>query len=473
MPSSITPLSLGAVDMLTARLRSKGHYLLIGHIGLASTFSGPASTGSRTPTSHALFKSKPGCFLQENLVLILLGAVDIMRTTLLNQINVDLVLGNVSLKEAHTMFAAMLKQVMESMKNQLESMTPGSTEHLEYVKFIQPIASIIRSYASEIQPLLDFFVQSSAHYWPGDTDPNMYAAGVVSYSLRLAKDPSRTSPQLFHYLYNGWRQDLVQGRIKQHMNHVKKGMHHWEFTEFMLSEFMPAALHVGFRWAGGWALCATYLPVLSNRLIKILQEGDERATAASGHLVNLLTDIINELSVLHRSVIVTGSNTLLNHLYIAHTVFQFWLSVALPIKVFASSQSNTSKTIDDIETSMMKLMSQACQIQDRESIQNLELAATGHVTRGVQFDKFVAVLMQDLDENWEVANNGYEVEIGSTRARDNTKTKVNLAYLLGEPLTLKQLLRRSLLVMPFLGDVPGLLLPTEGMKGPMVRDIFL
>ncbi|CAG8951999.1 hypothetical protein HYFRA_00000735 [Hymenoscyphus fraxineus] len=456
MPSSIIALSFGAVDMLTARLRSKGHYLLTGNSSFASSsIAGTLSAGSRMPDNHTLFKS----------------AVDIMRTTLSKQSNVDLIFDNVSLKEAHTKFASILKQVMESMKTQLESMTSGSKEHSEYVEFVQRIASIIRSYASDIQPLMDFFMQSSIHYWPEDTDPNMYAAGVVSYSLRLAKNPSITSPQLLHYLYNGWRKDIVQGRIKQHMNHVKNGMKHWEFTEFMLLEFIPAALHVGFRWAGGWAVCATYLPLLSNQLTKILQEESENAHVASEHLINLLNDIINELSLLQRRVD-DESITLANHLYIAHTVFQFWFSIALPIKVFKSSLSDASKSVDDIESSMMKILSRACRTQDCEPIENLEIPVARQTMRGAQFDRFVSVFTQDLSEHWEVANNGYEVEIGSIRAREASKTRVDLRYLLGECLTLKQLLGRSLMVMPFLRDVPGVEVPVEKMKGPMVGDIY-
>jgi len=354
-----------------------------------------------------------------------------MRTTLLNQANVDLVLGNKSHKEAHAIFSAMLKELMESIKQHLEAMTPGSNELKEYVSFVQLIISILRSYASEIRPTLEFFNQPSAHYWPEDTDPDLFAAGIISYSLRLTEHPRRTSPILFHYLYSGWRKDLIQCGVRRHMNYVKKGMKHSEFTNFLMTEFMPAALHVGFHSIGGWVLCATYLPVLSNRIIKVFQKRDSEAASVFEHLVNILRIILNGIS---ERYVGTGF-TLVNPEYqaIVSVACQFWLSVALPMRQYADPYPEERMLMREVTAPLTRFIFQACQPHEDEFGAVLWELERLEVKNGDYIESFVSHITRDINGCWEVHGGNMGADIGGTGAHEGTKSRVDFRQVVGAP----------------------------------------
>ncbi|KAH6683085.1 Mus7/MMS22 family-domain-containing protein [Halenospora varia] len=341
MPQSDSPHSSGMTNSLTAALQLKDYHLAVWPANLVvGTELGTITWSDNVPANHTLIRV----------------AIDIMRSILSSQANVHLVLGNTSLREAAYRFSTILKEMMASMQSRLESMTTASDEHKAYVEYVQPIISIMRSYAGDIQPLLEFFTHPSAHYWPEDQDPNLYTAGIISYSLRLAKQPGRTSSELFHYLYNGWRKDLVHGRIGQHMNYVSKGMSRWEFSRFLLSEFMPAALHVGFHSAGGWVLCATYLPVIAAHVFKILRKKSGKSSIAYENLVNILKIISNG---------VTTQNSA-QAFPMTHITYQFWLSVFLPLLEFAAPNPVEAANLNAIVESLLDYIRHASREEEEE-----------------------------------------------------------------------------------------------------------
>ncbi|TVY18600.1 Protein mms22 [Lachnellula arida] len=450
---SEVPFALDMVNTLTTRLQTKAHYLAIWPHRVASSTIDSGTLGENRFPNHTLFKT----------------AVDIMRTTLLNQTNVDLVFGNKSQREACTMFSLMLKEVMESMKHQLEIMTPGSNKLKEYVSFVQLIISILRSYASEIRPTLDFFSQPSAHYWPEDADPNLFAAGIISYSLRLIEHPRRTSPILFHYLYSGWRKDLIQCRVGRHMNYVKKGMKRPEFTHFLMTEFLPAALHVGFHSIGGWVLCATYLPVLSNRIIKIFQKKDAEAAFVFKHLVNILRIILNGISESYVGTGFTGVD--LDYQAIVSATCQFWLSVDLPMRQYAGPDPEKRTLVGEVTGPLTRFIFQACQPSEDGfgpvlwEIERLEVINGDHI------ESFVSSITEDIKGRWEVHRGNMGADIGGTGAHEGSKTRVDFKQAVGVPHPLVRILELALPTLELSPEdtIPSALLVSADR---LLRDVY-
>jgi hypothetical protein len=425
------------------------------------------SWGKHIAQSHPdqEYALSPPCLKSDRLILV--AAVDIMRTTLLSQADVDVVFANKSQKEARAIFSAMLREIMESIKQHLEAMTPGSDEHKEYVGFVQLIISIIRSYASDIRPPLDFFSHPSAHYWPEEADPSLYAAGIISYSLALVENPRKTSPILFHYLYNGWRKDLIQGQIGKHMSYMKKGMNHAEFTTFLMTEFMPAALHVGFHSTGGWVLCATYLPVLSNRIVKNLQKRDSEALSTFGHLVNILRIILNGISTRY------GFNGV-DPMYqsIVSTACQFWLAVVLPMRQYAQSGREPSILTSEVTAPLTRFILQACQPREDGNGAGLWEIEQLEAENGDHIETFVAILTQDLNDRWEVDWHDMRADIGGTGAHEGSRTRVDFKQVVGAPPPLLQLLELALPTLEITAEeeVPSALLRCTDR---LLRDVYL
>ncbi|RDL40309.1 uncharacterized protein BP5553_00288 [Venustampulla echinocandica] len=456
MPQLEGPTVADTVNTLTAKLQSKGFCLSISPRQLGSGVgSSPISLGTSVVSNHILFKN----------------AVDVMRASLANQANMSMVFKDVSQREALNVFATMLKDVMDSIKHHLESMIPGSEQHREYVEFIQPIASVIRSYGSDILPLSDFFVHSSTYYWPEDTDPNLYAAGIVSYSLRLIKQPGRTSPELFHYLYNGWRKDLAQSSVEQHIKYLKKGMSRWEFTVFLLSDFIPAALHVGFESTAGWALCATYLPALSRRVGILLQKRNTKADLTFQCVINILKIILNGIQILYLR---TGNNDTVgstSHQRIIGVVSQFWLSLALPINQYADPYPDKNSSIRFVGTALTKFICYASRIRNTDSGSDDLRIGQFEVNMGENFERFVSVLTQDIHGHWEVNSDGSELIISGARAREKSKTRVDLNSMLGEPQPLWQMLNVALPYLESFVDEP-LPVAMEKSPDPIIPNIY-
>lgn len=229
---------------------------------------------------------------------------------------------------------------MDSMQHQLESMAPRSEAHISYVEFCQTIIAFIRARGSSIQPLSHYFSVDSLTFWSDTSDPKLYAAGIISYALRLHDQPTKTSSELFHYLYRGWRTCLVSSHLQDHIGYVQKGLKHWDFTEFMLASFMPAALHIGFTSPSGWIVPSTYLPSLAKRVAYFLDKGGNEGATAFHHMIHLLKLSINGIIVLNQRWANTRSEILAIHPLhsgIISVVCQFWLALSIDLKNYASA----------------------------------------------------------------------------------------------------------------------------------------
>lgn len=302
------------------------------------------------------------------------------------------------------------------MQRQLESVIPLAPDHSEYVEFCQDVVSHLRGFTNDIRPITGFFLQHSAHYWPKRDDPHLYAAGINSYSLRLHDQGSKTSFELFHYLYSGWKNDHLNSRIENHITCVQKGMKDWSFTEFMLCNFVPAAVLIGFSTAGGWILPSTYLPLLAKRSSHYLQRNGPEAATTFTHLINILKIIWNSIRVRAINAGVPRDLTWWGQILqqkedginVAHQGIisigcHFWISIQPVLLDYAQSHPTEAPILDEIATPMNDFLRKAAYwlgLNKRDGWDTLNDDQL-EVATGEFVERFVAALEDDIS-NWEV-----------------------------------------------------------------------
>jgi len=335
------------------------------------------------------------------------------------------------------------------MQSQLESMTPRSVGHIQYVEFSQSIISSIRARGSGIQPLRPFFGMESIAYWPDVSDPKLYTAGIISYALRLRDQPGKTSSELFHYLYSGWRNCLIIGQLDNHVAYIEKGMKYWDFMEFMLASFIPAALHIGFICPGGWIIPSTYLPALANQVRRLLERGGIQGSATFGHMIDILRIIMNGILTQNGNWQNSGSDILgihPEHRGMISSACQFWLSVSPDMKTYLTSHPDDERAafFEDVsgsltsfaETTLCSFMDSAMDFSGGSG--NIGLFV---LQEGPYMKNFVGIITDDVNNNWRLVGNLAEamwsgtgwIEIYS-RASATGGHRVDLAQLWGPPL---------------------------------------
>jgi hypothetical protein len=331
---------------------------------------------------------------------------------------------HLSTKEAQDIFSSQLNGMMESMKGYFERMPPGSTAHSKYVKFVQQVIAIIRAYGSEIRPVSDFFLLPSPKYWPENDDPTLFGAGIISYSLRLSGKYSRkSSAELFHYLWNGFLQALVHNRVKQHVSHLQKGMKNWEFTKFILSEVLPAMVHIGFTLPGGWVICATYLPVVASQVPKLLSRVDKNTAPTFEYAMNVL-DVVMECMDRQQGTFASATHGLRPELEgILAVTFQFWLSLKPAMMAYSMAAPDLDVAMHRIENFFENMMVKVYNQKEFIPLPRVAYHSNGP-ENGYFFEAFTSILRQGISGNWVVSPQDEWVEIKGVSGRDTEKRVV-------------------------------------------------
>jgi hypothetical protein len=337
-------------------------------------------------------------------------------------------------------FSPVLKAIMDSMQRELEAMEPGSAIHQQYVRFCQRVAEDIRSRGSDILPLTDFFVKSSTCYWPEESDPKLFGASIVAYSFRLRDQPARTSAELSHFLYRGWRNDLLNSRLTYHVGYIAKGMKYWTFTKFVLSNFIPAALQVGFGVGFGWILLCTYLPPLAGRVSALLEKDDDEAAATLEHLSNILKIVVNGLM---KQRIGTREEILgvhpLHRGVIAVTV-QFWLALLPSITAYIGRHLDADVRIKEVNGALYSFAQQIIrQFNGTYGSNWANETDQFEVIEGPHEKSIVELITDDINSNWRLnlpldaamqSASGW-LSIGGYSASERQRVDVSLEQLWG------------------------------------------
>ncbi|CAK7563939.1 MAG: hypothetical protein SEPTF4163_001821 [Sporothrix epigloea] len=189
-------------------------------------------------------------------------------------------------------FARALKMVMQQMKGDLKYAKAQPAEHEQYIVFVRYIVALIRSHGSDICPLDSFFYEQSQDFSPSPEDPQLRAASIVMYGLRLGEGEVTAAPQLFHYLLNNFNIALANGKLDQECKFLERSMENDNVLGFMLERMLPAILRATRLVEEAWPLLNVYYSAMERLLTRSpvpKDIGDENTTVG---VVGLLEDIV-------------------------------------------------------------------------------------------------------------------------------------------------------------------------------------
>ncbi|PSR83118.1 Mus7/MMS22 family-domain-containing protein [Coniella lustricola] len=224
-----------------------------------------------------------------------------------------------------TKYERLLKCVMHQMKSHIQSLDLESPEHRNYVGFIREIIDLIKVYGADMCAIDPFYYQFSAEYSPAKEDPQLHAAGILAYGLRLAEGETTAGPQLFYYLYNHFKSTLANGQLDAERKIIEQGMKADAILLFVLETMLPAIIRASSSTPDIWPLLELYSQALKNVLgasslprevpdhcldgvVSLLQASvdwiraqarlsdmNDELTPVQAHILSLLMDICNAL----------------------------------------------------------------------------------------------------------------------------------------------------------------------------------
>ncbi|RKF56176.1 putative mus7 mms22 family protein [Golovinomyces cichoracearum] len=323
-------------------------------------------------------------------------------------------------KQARRHFSQMLGEVLKSMQKVLETLDPNTERHRIYLNFARSVITNIKRYASDFRHLTEFFIHPSAHYWPHDADPNLYVAGIVSYCVRLSKQPEKTSFELFYYLHNGWMNAVINDRLEEYTNYIEKGMKRKEFTQFMLSEFIPVILEVGFSM-DGWLLCNTFLPTIKYRIFRILETSGPDSAWALEQFLNILKIIYNGTSNLIKRFPNELRGAHPDHRGILAVLFQFWMQNSATIRQYMERHPHMTQSIRKITDPLTGFIFHALRSFERnEMCQNYPFSKYDFQT-GKYHNKFITFFTREISECWQFSDESHFQVVIKSRSRESSK----------------------------------------------------
>lgn len=246
-------------NALTYQLLKKGHFLLAGEIMKDSCL-------------ESFLQEAPS--IMKNQQLIKYGIVRMQRI-LSDKALLASKFGNVSSEAIRTKFSGILNSTMLSMQHHLQNFQNTNTAaHKAYVSFVQEIVSQVRSHCSDICPPPEFFFRRSVAYWPPETDPTLYLAGLISYTLQLSSQQEKARNGLIYYLWNGLRSSLSGTHaLHSYIKRISKGARQIHLLKFLLTEIVPSTLEVAFSKEAGSLACEVYLVAVSKALESLVLSG--------------------------------------------------------------------------------------------------------------------------------------------------------------------------------------------------------
>ncbi|CZT01917.1 uncharacterized protein RAG0_09305 [Rhynchosporium agropyri] len=321
-------------------------------------------------------------------------------------------------KQTQSLFSEVLGEVMKSIQTHLESLDPGSDLHSHHLQVARVVVADIKSYASDFRPLTDFFVHPSTYYWPHDGDPSLYRAGLVAYCLRLEQQPDKAAFELYYYLHSGWTLALVSNRMDNFISCIRTGMKWWDFTKFMLSDFVPAIITTGFN-SSAWLLCSIFLPAISSRVISLLDTKDNKSAWVFESIVNILKMIMNgtimQTRLYERSLL--GMHP--DHHGILAVAFRFWFAIALPIRQYATRRSQDEVlTLEEVADPLSSFIYHAVNTFQMNDPFIYVPEGQFDVHKGKYTDKFVKHIVADIKENWQFSNEDCFAVVVKTRSNE-------------------------------------------------------
>ncbi|TGO48284.1 hypothetical protein BCON_0245g00130 [Botryotinia convoluta] len=296
-------------NALTYQLLKQGHFLLAGEI-------------INDASSKSLMEEAPSAKRNQHFIK---GAIIRIQKIFSDQALLASTFGNVTRETVKTKFSTLLNSIMLSMQQRLQKLqTTNAIAHEEYVSFVQEIVSQIRSHCSNICPPLEFFFRHSPAYWPPETDPTLYLAGLTSYTLQLSSEREKTRNGLIYYLWNGFRSSLsATDALYSYISQISKGARHRDMLEFLLADIVPSTLEVAFENEAGWLACEVYMVAVSKAFESLVLSG-QQVGQVMVHMKILLQYIFNSLGSHYGRFGHTVEAVHPSHRGIIAVIFRFW-----------------------------------------------------------------------------------------------------------------------------------------------------
>ncbi|CCD44548.1 hypothetical protein BofuT4_P054490.1 [Botrytis cinerea T4] len=296
-------------NALTCQLLKQGHFLLAGEV-------------MNEASSKSLMEEAPSAKRNQHFIK---GAIIRIQKIFSDQALIASTFGNVTRETVKAKFSTLLNSVMLSMQQHLQKLqTADAVSHGEYVSFVQEIVSQIRSHCSNICPPLEFFFRHSPTYWPPETDPTLYLAGLTSYTLQLSSEREKTRNGLIYYLWNGFRSSLsATDALYSYISRISRGARHRDMLEFLLADIVPSTLEVAFENEAGWLACEVYMVAVSKAFESLVLSGQEVGQVVVLMKI-LLQHIFNSLGSHYGRFGHTVEAVHPSHRGIIAVIFRFW-----------------------------------------------------------------------------------------------------------------------------------------------------
>ncbi|KXX75508.1 Protein mms22 [Madurella mycetomatis] len=196
-------------------------------------------------------------------------------------------------KQQRDEFGKILQLAMQKMKEDLALLRPHAAEHGPYMDFVRQVISLIKSHGVGICVVDPFFTQPSVDYSPPMQDPQLHAAGIVAYGVRLSERDVTAVPQLFHYLYNNFKIALGNNKMEQECRILGRAMaQNAHVAAFVLQFMLPAVVQASAQTADCWALLEVYTVALGDLLLGTTCTPRELVGEDVEHAVGVLNGLL-------------------------------------------------------------------------------------------------------------------------------------------------------------------------------------
>ncbi|CAD6444373.1 af5c9729-9225-4499-a152-9b0b34697a8b [Sclerotinia trifoliorum] len=296
-------------NALTCQLLKKGHFLLAGEIMEGSCLESFRQGATSVTKNQQLIKN---------------GIIRMQRI-FSDKALLASTFGNVSSETVRTKFSGILNSTMLSMQHHLQNFqNTNNVAHEAYVSFVQEIVSQIRSHCSDICPPPEFFFRRSFAYWPPETDPTLYLAGLISYTLQLSSQQEKARNGLIYYLWNGLRSSLSGTHaLHSYIKRISKGARHIHLLKFLLTDIVPSTLEVAFGKEAGSLACEVYLVAVSKAFESLVLSG-QSVEELVVHMKVLLQHMFNNLGIHYGRFGHSIEAVHPSHQGIITVIFRFW-----------------------------------------------------------------------------------------------------------------------------------------------------
>ena len=169
-------------------------------------------------------------------------------------------------KEGHS---RCLQAAMNKMKDDLKTLKAANpAEHKAYMAFVQQIVALIESHGVGICAVDSFFTQPSSDYSPPAQDPQLHAARIIGYGIRLGEGEPNAIPQLFYYLYNNFKIALAHDKLHDERTILQNAMSNRHVLSFTLARALPGIIWATSKENSTWPLLDVYLGALRTVLTR-------------------------------------------------------------------------------------------------------------------------------------------------------------------------------------------------------------